>query len=72
MFGSGSGLPGFNNMPLPAWSPPTSAECEWRVKATGGFVYFRAVTVTMPAGSGGTGAGGSGGTGAGGSGGAPS
>lgn len=58
---SGSGLPGFNNLPTPAHGVAPSDDCEWRVKAVGGFVYFRAVTVSTPAGSGGTG--GTGGTG---------
>jgi hypothetical protein len=63
-----SGLPGFNNMPSPAHAVAPTDDCQWRVKAVGGFVYFRAVTVTSPAGSGGAG---SGGAGAGGSGGGP-
>lgn len=45
LYYSGGGLPGFNNLPSPAWNVPTSGECEWRVTASGGFVYFRAVTV---------------------------
>ncbi|MBK7586220.1 MAG: hypothetical protein IPI67_39300 [Myxococcales bacterium] len=42
----GSGQPGFNNFPATAWSVPTQGECVWKVTAKGGFVYFRAVTVT--------------------------
>lgn len=64
-----SGLPGFNNMPTPAHALSPTDDCEWRVDAVGGFVYFRAVTVTTPAGSGGSG--GSGGAGSGGTGGGP-
>lgn len=64
-----TGLPGFNNMPTPAHGVAPSDDCEWRVQAQGGFIYFRAVTVTTPAGSGGSG--GAGGTGAGGVGGNP-
>lgn len=62
-----SGLPGFNNMPSPAHPVAATDDCEWRVKAVGGFVYFRAVTVTGPGsgGGGGTGGTGAGGTGAG-------
>jgi len=67
---SSTGLPGFNNLPNPAHAVAATDDCEWRVKAVGGFVYFRAVTVTSPAGSGGTGGAGSGGSG--GTGGGPS
>jgi hypothetical protein len=56
-----TGLPGFNNLPSPAHAVSPSDDCEWRVKAIGGFVYFRAVTVTSPDGSGGSGGGGTGG-----------
>lgn len=65
-----TGLPGFNNLPSPAHGVAASDDCEWRVKAVGGFVYFRAVTVTSPAGSGGSG--GTGGASSGGTGGGPS
>ena len=70
-----TGLPGFNNLPSPAHAVSPTDDCEWRVKAVGGFVYFRAVTVTSPAGSGGTGGMGGAGTGGGstgGTGGGPS
>lgn len=59
---SGStGLPGFNNLPSPAHAVSAADDCTWRVKAQGGFVYFRAVTVTGEAvAAGGTGGGGPG------------
>lgn len=68
---SSTGLPGFNNMPSPAHAVSPTDDCQWRVKAVGGFVYFRAVTVTTPAGSGGGGGTGGSGTGGGGTGGIP-
>jgi hypothetical protein len=40
-----SGVPGFNNFPVPAWPVPTADDCIWRIHATGGYVDVRAVTV---------------------------
>jgi len=36
----------FSDSPATAWKVPTAGECDWKVSAKGGFVYFRAVTVT--------------------------
>ncbi len=41
----GASTPGFSNFPQPAWIPPTTGECEWRVTAQDGYALFRAVTV---------------------------
>lgn len=46
-----SGMPGFNNFPVPAWPVPTAGDCIWRIRATGGYVDVRAVTVKYRAGS---------------------
>jgi hypothetical protein len=42
---SGAGQ-GFNDLPSPAHTVAAIDDCEWRVEAVGGHVYFRAVTVT--------------------------
>lgn len=42
-------VPGFVNLPSPAWVPPTLGECKWELRATGGYVLFRAVTVKKAA-----------------------
>jgi hypothetical protein len=44
----GTTLPGFINNPQPAATVPTRDRCEVRVRATGGCVWVRAVTVTCP------------------------
>jgi hypothetical protein len=44
----GTTLPGFINNPQPAASVPTRERCEVSVRATGGCVWVRAVTVTCP------------------------
>jgi hypothetical protein len=49
---SSSGLPGFNNFPVPAQGVSPTDDCVWELRAVGGFVYFRAVTVTSPTSSG--------------------
>lgn len=44
--------PGFNNLPVPAWSVPTAGDCSWSISASGGYVDVRAVTTvyrTTPA-----------------------
>lgn len=43
--GTGGGTAGFNNFPGDGpWPVPSVGACEWRVRAVGGFVDFRAVT----------------------------
>lgn len=46
-----STLPGFVNFPQPAAPVPTLERCEVTVRATGGCVWVRAVTVTCPEGT---------------------
>lgn len=45
-----SGVPGFNNFPVPAWPVPTAGDCIWRIRANGGYVDVRAITVKYRAG----------------------
>lgn len=40
------GVPGFNNLPSPAWNVPTAGDCTWSITASGGYVDVRAVTTT--------------------------
>lgn len=42
---AGGSTAGFTNQPQPAFSVPTAGDCDWSVRAEGGHVYFRAVTV---------------------------
>jgi len=45
-------VPGFNNLPNPAWNVPTAGDCTWSISASGGYVDVRAVTTvyrTTPA-----------------------
>lgn len=42
---AGGTVAGFTNQPQPAFSVPTAGDCDWSVRAEGGHVYFRAVTV---------------------------
>ncbi|MBA4383286.1 MAG: hypothetical protein C0410_00980 [Anaerolinea sp.] len=49
LYTPGSGAPGFNNFPSPAWSVPTSGDCTWSITASGGYVDFRAVTTSYRA-----------------------
>ncbi len=42
---SGGTVAGFTNQPQPAFSVPTAGDCDWSVRAEGGHVYLRAVTV---------------------------
>ncbi len=42
---SGGTVAGFSNQPQPAFSVPNAGDCEWSVRAEGGHVYVRAVTV---------------------------
>jgi hypothetical protein len=44
----GATVAGFVNLPSLAWPVPTLGECKWEIKATGGYVLFRAVTATKP------------------------
>lgn len=46
MYVSGSGTPGFNNFPVPAWNVPTAGDCTWTISASGGYVDIRAVTTS--------------------------
>jgi len=46
LYTPGSGAPGFNNFPSPAWNVPTSGDCTWSITASGGYVDFRAVTTS--------------------------
>jgi hypothetical protein len=39
-------VPGFNNLPNPAWNVPTTGDCAWSISASGGYVDVRAVTTT--------------------------
>ncbi len=43
--GGTSSVAGFTNQPQPAFMVPTAGDCPWSVRAEGGFVLFRAVTV---------------------------
>lgn len=43
--GGTSSTPGFTNQPQPAFVVPTAGECAWSVRAEGGYVDLRAVTV---------------------------
>lgn len=44
---AGSGTLGFNNYPAAGpWPVPTAGDCEWSVRAVGGWVPFRAVDLT--------------------------
>lgn len=43
--GGTSSTPGFTNQPQPAFAVPTAGECAWSVRAEGGYVDLRAVTV---------------------------
>lgn len=47
---AGGSTAGFSNQPQPAFNVPTAGECEWSVRAEGGFVYFRAVTIAYRSG----------------------
>ncbi|TLN22455.1 hypothetical protein FDZ74_04440 [bacterium] len=45
-------VPGFVNLPVPAWNVPTAGDCVWSIFAYGGYVDVRAVTTvyrTTPA-----------------------
>jgi hypothetical protein len=48
---AGGTVAGFTNQPQPAFSVPTAGDCDWSVRAVGGHVYFRAVTVSYRGGS---------------------
>lgn len=43
--GGTSSTPGFTNQPQPAFAVPTAGDCAWSVRAEGGYVDLRAVTV---------------------------
>ncbi len=43
--GGSSSTPGFTNQPQPAFAVPTAGDCAWSVRAEGGYVDLRAVTV---------------------------
>ncbi len=45
-------VPGFVNVPGPAWSVPTAGDCTWSISASGGYVDIRAINTvyrTTPA-----------------------
>ena len=46
LYTPGSSVPGFNNLPAPEWSVPTSGDCTWSITASGGYVDVRAVDAT--------------------------
>ena len=46
LYTPGASVPGFNNLPAPEWSVPTSGDCTWSITASGGYVDVRAVDAT--------------------------
>jgi hypothetical protein len=46
LYKSGAKSPGFYNAPSPMWSVPTAGDCTWSITASGGYVDFRAITVS--------------------------
>ncbi len=48
---AGGSTLGFTNQPQPAFNVPTPGDCTWSIRAEGGWVPFRAVTVTYRGGA---------------------
>ncbi|GAP13216.1 hypothetical protein LARV_00967 [Longilinea arvoryzae] len=44
LYAPNQSVPGFVNLPVPAWNVPTAGDCVWSISASGGYVDVRAVT----------------------------